>query len=77
MSTVNTRELLQREIAVLPDDLLGEVFDFLMFVRERHSEEDFLWEQVEAAQAYQRAHPEDMTIATAEEWEAATAPHEQ
>ena len=74
MSTLTTRELLQREIAGLPEDLLREVFDFLMFVRERRTEEEFLWEQVEAAQTYRQAHPNEVITATADDWEAATTP---
>ena len=69
MSVLNIRELLQREIAGLPEDLVREVFDFLMFVRERRTEEKFLWEQVEAAETYRRAHPDEVIRATADEWE--------
>jgi hypothetical protein len=76
MATVSTRELLQREIAVLPEDLAQEVLDFLMFVRERRVEESFLWEQAEAAQAYRQAHPGEAVTVTGEEWETATAPRE-
>ena len=77
MKSLTVQELIQVEIAQLPEKLAREALDFIMYLRERQSEEDFLWEQVEAAQAYQRAHPEDVIIATAEEWEAATMPHEQ
>jgi hypothetical protein len=74
MSVLNVREELQREISSLPEDLVREVLDFLMYVRDRQTEEDFLHEQIEAAEAYRREHPEDVIIMTAEEWEAATEP---
>lgn len=77
MKSMTVQEMIQLEIAQLPEKLAREALDFIMYLRERQSEEDFLWKQVEAAEAYQRAHPEDIIIATAEEWEAATAPTDQ
>jgi hypothetical protein len=76
MSALSSREFLQREIAALPEDLLREAFDFIMYLRERQSEENFLKEQVEIALAYRRAHPDEVMTVTADEWEAATAPAE-
>jgi hypothetical protein len=67
------QELIQFETARLPEKLAREVLDFVMYLRERQSEEDFLREQVEIAQAYRRAHPDEVVTMTAEEWEAATA----
>jgi hypothetical protein len=72
MKSMTIQELIQFEIAQLPDKLAREALDFIMYLRERQSEEEFLWEQVEAAQQYRREHPEDVIIMTAEEWEAAT-----
>ena len=74
MANLNTRELLQEEIASLPDALAEEVFDFVLFVKARRAEESFLWEQAQAAQAYRRAHPDEVVTSTAEEWGEATAP---
>ena len=76
MKSMTVQEMIQFEIAQLPEKLAREALDFIMYLRERQSEEDFLSEQIKIAEAYQRAHPEDVIIATAEEWEAATAPHE-
>jgi hypothetical protein len=76
MKSMTVQELIQFEIAQLPEKLAREALDFILYLRERQSEEEFLREQIESAEAYQRAHPEDVIIATAEEWEAATAPHE-
>ena len=76
MSVLTMQERLRREVSTLPEDLSREVFDFLMYVRDRQTEEDFLREQIEAAEAYRRNHPEDVMIMTAEEWEAATATRE-
>lgn len=74
MATLNTRELLQQEISSLPESLAEEVFDFVLFIKARRAEEAFLWEQVEAAQAYRRAHQDEAITSTAEEWEADTGP---
>lgn len=76
MKAMTIQELLQFEIAQLPDKLAREALDFVMYLRERQSEEEFLWQQAEAALAYQQAHPEDVIVATAEEWEAAITLHE-
>lgn len=73
MKSMTAQELIQFEIAQLPEKLAREVLDFVMFLRERQSEEDFLSEQVEIARAYRRAHPDEIVTMTAEEWEAATA----
>ena len=42
MNTLNVREMLLREIKLLPEELAEEVFDFLLFVKEHHAEETFL-----------------------------------
>jgi hypothetical protein len=76
MSSMTVQELIQFEIAQLPETLAREVLDFVMYLRERQSEEDFLKEQIEIAEAYRRAHPDEVFTMTAEEWEAATAPTE-
>ncbi len=73
---LNTRELLQQEIASLPETLTEEVFDFVLFVKARRAEESFLWEQVEAARAYRRDHPDEVVTASADEWEATTKPED-
>jgi len=68
----NIREKLQQEVASLSDALAEEVFDFVLFVKARRVEEAFLWEQAQAAEAYRRAHPDEVVTATADEWEATT-----
>lgn len=76
MKAMTIQEMIQFEIAQLPDQLAREALDFIMYLRERQSEEDFLKEQVEIARAYRRAHPDEVMTVTADEWEAATAPTE-
>jgi len=76
MRSMTVQELIQFEIAQLPEKLAREALDFIMYLRERQSEEDFLNEQVEIARAYRRAHPDEVITVTAEEWEAATEPTE-
>lgn len=70
---VDVRELLRQEIEALSESVVAEVLDFVLFVKTRRSEEAFLWQQVEAAQALRKRHPEDVQTVTAEEWEALTA----
>ena len=70
MSVLTMQERLQREVSTLPEDLAREVFDFLVYVRDQQTEDDFWREQIEAAEAYRHDHPEDVMIMTAEEWEA-------
>lgn len=67
------RDLLQRAIDDLPDDLAREVLDFVLFVRARRAEEAQLWDEVEATRRYRQAHPDDMQTVSAEEWDRLTA----
>jgi hypothetical protein len=76
MKSMTVQELIQFEIAQLPEKLAREALDFILYLRERQSEEDFLKEQVEIARAYRRAHPDEVMTVTADEWEAATDPTE-
>ena len=76
MKSMTVQELIQFEITQLPEKLAREALDFVMYLRERQSEEDFLKEQIEIAQAYRRAHPDEVVTMTADEWETATAPTE-
>jgi hypothetical protein len=76
MSSMTVQELIQLEIAQLPEKLAREALDFIRYLRERQSEEDFLKEQVEIARAYRRAHPDEVITMTADEWGAATEPTE-
>lgn len=73
MTTETIRDMLKQEIDTLPDSLAGSVFDFVLFIKTRHSEEVALWREVEATHAYRRQHPEEVKTATSEEWERATA----
>ena len=73
MQPPTIHQLLRREIDTLPDALAESVFDFVLFLKSRHSEEVFLWQQVEATNAYRQQHPEDVQTVTSEEWEQATA----
>lgn len=73
MVTASVHQLLQKEVQTLPEDLVVEVLDFVQFLKSRRDEEAFLWEQVEATQAYRRRHPESVTTMTADEWLEMTA----
>jgi hypothetical protein len=69
MATTAMQEILEQEIATLPETLAAEVYDFVMFLKDRHTEEDFLWRQVQAAQEHRREHPEEVITVTADEWD--------
>lgn len=71
MMTVH--EMLQQEIESLSASLAEEVFDFVLFVKARHAEEAFLWQQVEKTYSYRRQYPETVKIVTADEWDKLTA----
>ena len=70
MKTIHQK--LKREIETLPDTLAESVFDFVLFIKARHSEEVALWQEVEATRAYRLQHPDEVHTVTAEEWEKAT-----
>lgn len=73
MAAIMQRELLRYEVDTLPEPIAAQVLDFVMFVKARHAEEAYLWQQVEATRVYRREHPEDVITVTAEEWDAVTA----
>ena len=73
MSALPVHDVLKHEIDLLPDDLAEEVFDFVLFVKARRTEEEFLWRQVEETLAYRQEQPQDIITATAEEWAQSTA----
>ena len=66
------QQLLKREIDSLLDTLAESVFDFVLFLKARHSEDRYLWEQVEATTASRQQHPEDVQTVPGDEWEQAT-----
>lgn len=73
MSTSTIQNMLQHEIATLPDDLAASVYDFVLYMKARYTEDTFLWNQVEQALAYRQSHPEEVQSLSAEEWLHATA----
>ena len=73
MSIQSVREMLQEEITSLPEHLAEEVLDFVLFVKSKREENEFLWQQVEEARAYRAQNPHDVKTVTAEEWDALTA----
>lgn len=73
MAASKLQDMLKHEIDGLPEPLVAEVLDFVLFMKARHEEEQFLWEQACVARAYREQHPEEVVIVTAEEWESATA----
>ncbi len=73
MGSQTVHEMLQSEIESLPESLVGEVLDFVLFAKSRRQEEAFLWEQVEETRAYREQHPEDVITVSAEEWDALPA----
>ena len=73
MSVQPLQDVIKHEIDELPDDLAEEVFDFVLFVKARRAEEEFLWRQAEETLAYRREHPQEVMTATSAEWEETTA----
>ena len=72
MNTLNAREMLLQEIKLLPEELAEEVFDFVLFVKDQHAEDAFLWGQVNETRAYRQKNPQEVITATAAEWEEST-----
>lgn len=72
MTTANVHALVKQEVDTLPDGLAAEVLDFVLFLKQRHAEEQFLWQQVEASREYRSRNPDDIQTVTAEEWERLT-----
>jgi len=73
MNSQTVQELLQSEIEALPEPLAEEVLDFVLFVKGRRAEEEFLWQQVRASHEQRRQHPDEVKTITAAEWDALTA----
>ena len=73
MGNQTTLEMLQDEIESLSEALAEEVLDFVLFMKARRAEEEFLWQRVEESRAYRQEHPEDVKTVTADEWDALTA----
>lgn len=70
-------ETLREEVDGLPEALAQEALDFVLFVKNRHAEDQFLWAQVEQAQRHRAEHPEEVMTVTAEEWEKLTGEGEE
>jgi hypothetical protein len=73
MAVLMARELLKSEVEMLPEPIVAEVLDFVLFVKARHNEEAFLWQQVTTTQARRDQRPGEVQTVTAEEWDALTA----
>lgn len=73
MAVLMVRERLKYEVEALPEQMAAEVLDFVLFVKARHNEEAFLWQQVEATDDRRHQHPEEVQTVTAAEWDALTA----
>jgi hypothetical protein len=73
VSNQTVQQTLQDEIAGLPDPLAQEALDFILFVKARHAEENYLCTQVEETQRHRQAHPDEVVTATADEWDRLTA----
>lgn len=72
MSEMSARDVLKLEIESLPEDLAAEVLDFIAFMRQRRTEEAFLWQQAVAAEARMASQPDDIQTVTRSEWESLT-----
>lgn len=67
------RTALQQAIDHLPASMITDVLDFIQFASTKQpTEEAFLWQNVEAAHAYDELHPDEVITTTAEEWEMLT-----
>lgn len=73
MSPPTIHDALRHEIDALPARLAEEVLDFILFVKSRHAEEVYLWQQIETTYAYRTQHPETVTTVTVQEWQEAMA----
>ena len=73
MAALMVRERLKYEVEALPEQMAAEVLDFVLFVKARHNEETFLWQQVEATDDRRHQHPEEVQTITAAAWDALTA----
>jgi hypothetical protein len=73
MKAKPARDLLRQQVEALTEEMAEEVLDFVLFVRARRNEEEYLWQQAEETRAFREQHPEDIIVATAEEWDKATA----
>ncbi len=74
MKSPNLREQLQIEIDALPEALAGEVIDFIVFLRDRHAEDTYLWQQVVATYDHRERHPDDVRTVSADALESLTDP---
>ncbi len=73
MKTRPVREILRQQVEGLTEEMAQEVLDFVLFMRARRKEDEYLWQQAEETRAFRELHPEDVVIATADEWDKATA----
>lgn len=73
MAALMVRERLKYEVESLPEPMAAEVLEFVLFVKARHNEDAYLWQQIEAAHDRRLRHPEEVMTVTAAEWDALTA----
>ncbi len=72
MATASVRETLKRDVDTWSDDLVENVIDFVHFITEdSQAEENYLWQKVEEAHAYDREHPDGIVTVRVEDWDAA------
>jgi len=67
------QEALREEIAELPEPLAQEALDFILFMKSRRAEDQFLWSQVEETRRHRADHPEEVMTVSADEWDRLTA----
>ena len=77
MSVQTAHEMLQSEIESLPEALVREVLDFVLFMKSRYKEDRFLWDRVLETRAYREEHPDEVATVSAEEWDALTPEAEE
>ncbi len=73
MKAKPARDMLRQQVEALTDEMAEEVLDFVLFMRARRKEDEYLWQQAEETRAFREQHPEEVVISTAEEWDKATA----
>jgi len=69
MTVPSIRQQLRDEVEALPEALAAEVVDFILFLRDRHAEETYLWQKVEATHAHRQRHPDDVHTVNVDELE--------
>ena len=73
MKAEPARDLPRQQVEAITGEMAEEVLDFVLFMRARRSEDEYLRQQAEETRAFREQHPKEVVISTAERWDIATA----